>query len=412
MDVVDRFFSVLVHGLPHPRWLHHTLFGRRCPGHVAKAVVLTEVLTIVSLFALTRLEAIPRSIPFIHGLLLAFGLLAARIVFRLVKQDRPAGDLVPSQDQEHVIFIGATRLTALFIQILEVCSPKTKVIGVLDAGSNAGGQSISSTRVIGSPEQLEILVEEFMEHGVRTDRVLVGCPLTSMPSETLKEIEAACNRREIDLAYIPELIGVVNSIGSEVFDEVARDDVVIPVYFQVKRFVEPIIALTLLVLALPLFLLVALLVFLNLGRPLFFWQRRLGRRGQPFLIHKFRTMKPIVDNSGNSIVDQHRGSWIGDLLRRTHLDELPQLLNVIVGDMSLIGPRPLLPHDQPSRPRPSSHGQARNYGLGSGERRQKLEPHRERRSRRMVCAQGLVWTRYQNSSNDLGHCILAPCEPA
>jgi lipopolysaccharide/colanic/teichoic acid biosynthesis glycosyltransferase len=108
------------------------------------------------------------------------------------------------------------------------------------------------------------------------------------------------------------------------------------------------LGLLLTIILLPVFLMIAVIVLLDVGSPIFFWQRRVGIHGQGFHIHKFRTLKPAYDDQRRPFSTADRASWVGTLLRKFRLDELPQLLNVLVGDMSLIGPRPLLPHDQPS----------------------------------------------------------------
>ena len=92
----------------------------------------------------------------------------------------------------------------------------------------------------------------------------------------------------------------------------------------------------------PLLCLLALVVWLSEGKPVFFRQTRPGKDGRPFIIYKFRTMKDRRDQEGGFLLDEKRLTPVGKILRSTSLDELPELLNVLKGEMSIVGPRPLL----------------------------------------------------------------------
>jgi lipopolysaccharide/colanic/teichoic acid biosynthesis glycosyltransferase len=110
-----------------------------------------------------------------------------------------------------------------------------------------------------------------------------------------------------------------------------------------KRLIDFIGAISGLLILSPLFIIVTIgLFFANDGKP-FFLQVRPGKNGRLFKIIKFKTMNDKQDSTGNLLSDEHRLTKIGKFVRKTSLDEIPQLVNVIKGDMSLIGPRPLLP---------------------------------------------------------------------
>ena len=111
---------------------------------------------------------------------------------------------------------------------------------------------------------------------------------------------------------------------------------------MLKRLLDIIIASIALILLAPLYAFVAYKVKKNLGSPVLFRQVRPGLHGKPFEMIKFRTMKDAVDANGQPLPDSERLTAFGKMLRSTSLDEMPELSNVIKGDMSIVGPRPLL----------------------------------------------------------------------
>ncbi|MDN5695874.1 sugar transferase [Acinetobacter guillouiae] len=112
---------------------------------------------------------------------------------------------------------------------------------------------------------------------------------------------------------------------------------------MLKRIIDFSIALLALFLLSPIFLIVAYKVRRNLGSPIFFYQKRPGLHGKLFRMIKFRSMKDACDQDGKLLPDDQRITSFGQKLRSTSLDEMPQLINVLKGDMSIVGPRPQLP---------------------------------------------------------------------
>ncbi|ANF82898.1 sugar transferase [Acinetobacter sp. NCu2D-2] len=111
---------------------------------------------------------------------------------------------------------------------------------------------------------------------------------------------------------------------------------------MIKRILDITIASTALILLSPVYFIVAHKVKKNLGSPVLFRQVRPGLNGKPFEMIKFRTMKDALDAEGNPLPDSERLTPFGKMLRATSLDEMPEMWNVIKGDMSIVGPRPLL----------------------------------------------------------------------
>lgn len=114
--------------------------------------------------------------------------------------------------------------------------------------------------------------------------------------------------------------------------------------FLKKRVLDIVFSIVALVIFSPILILVSIFVRYNFGSPIIFKQQRPGKDGKPFWIMKFRTMTNDRDNEGELLADEHRITPFGTFLRSTSLDELPELFNVLRGDMSVVGPRPLMMH--------------------------------------------------------------------
>ena len=175
---------------------------------VLKAVLTAELLTFVVLFSFTRLEGIPRPTPLIHALLLAFCLIAARAINSSLVHREPTNRRAKHDAIENVLVIGMTRLSALYIELLETCcADQRRVIGVLDDRPEYVRRSIAHTSVIGPPQQLGPLIDEFEVHGIRTHRVIISDEKL-LPQEAIEEIRQICARRSISVDFIPDLIGL------------------------------------------------------------------------------------------------------------------------------------------------------------------------------------------------------------
>ena len=219
---------------------------------------------------------------------------------------------------------------------------RCRVLGFLAFGDNPGGV----VRRLGVIEDLEAICRT-----EPLDEVLVALTLAQLGA--LPEIKRALARVSVPSRLVCDFLREVSPSGAvfEFFGTSVVDLHHSPadsiVYALLKRSFDLVLASALLVLLLPLMALIALLIKLTSPGPVLFSQRRVGLHGRIFDIHKFRTMRAETQETSDVIwttADDDRRTTFGTFLRQSNLDELPQLWNVLRGDMSLVGPRPERPH--------------------------------------------------------------------
>jgi lipopolysaccharide/colanic/teichoic acid biosynthesis glycosyltransferase len=350
---------------------------------ILTAVTVALLLAVFISFIASRLEGVPRSIPVIQWFLLVSAMVGTRMGVRLWKeQTRHDRVAQPHADVEHVLVVGVSHLTELFLEsVAEYASKKVEIVGILSEQPELHGRLLRFHKVLGTPDELPQVMAELEVHGVVLERVVVMQPfehLSRRASEALLAVEKASS---VKVDWIAELLGLTVGRGSN--DDSIKALQGSPLqrspseeksqgsslsYRFLKRATDVLGTIVLSVLLLPLIVTVAVLVALDVGFPVVFWQKRPGRFGRPFKLFKFCTMRAAHDGEGRRIADEKRSSVVGRFLRRTRIDEIPQLYNILVGEMSFVGPRPLLRVDQPIEMsarllvRPGLTGLAQVYG--------------------------------------------------
>src|SRR5215831_12102486 len=249
---------------------------------LAEAVLLAELMICGVMFTLTRFDGIPRSMPLIHGVLLLAGLVSARLCVRIAVGGR---DQLPNHQgrRERIVLIGANRFGSSFIQLLQAYAPQNQpVIAVLDDDPKMIGRAVGGVQVIGTPHELDTVITEFAIHGVTTDRIVVAGETDFLSPAVLGEIERICQKRQIELCFLPRMMGLTEWSAPDpvATPEITQEGVPerLPFYFRVKRLIDVIASLILIVALAPLMFVAALLVLLDVGAPTLFWQERLGWR--------------------------------------------------------------------------------------------------------------------------------------
>jgi lipopolysaccharide/colanic/teichoic acid biosynthesis glycosyltransferase len=322
------------------------------------AAIVVVVLSAVAIgFLVNRLEGVARSLPLIQALLIILFLIGARLIKRTSHDRRVRPAPAPADRIETVLVIGLNKLAEFYLQCIAEFHSNVRIAGVLGEGGRVG-RFMHEHPVLGEAEQVVSTLRRLETHGVFVDCILVTLARNDLSLAVRNALSQIQKTTTIRLEYLTERMGIQSpppAIRAESSPEAPVNSRVAAVnlalgevsYHQVKRAIDVVASAVAVILLTPVFLLVGLLVAADVGLPIVFWQQRPGLGGRPFRLYKFRTMGDAHDADGRQKSEGERVSAVGDLLRRTRLDELPQLLNILKGDMSFVGPRPLLPVDQP-----------------------------------------------------------------
>jgi lipopolysaccharide/colanic/teichoic acid biosynthesis glycosyltransferase len=324
-----------------------------------KACALIVALSAVATFVLARLDDAPRSIPILQFMVMASGLLGMRILLRLwnAKWDSQRPD--PSAKVEHVLLLQASRLAWFFTKMVEELAPgRYQIVAILDEEPKLKNRSLNGYPIIGTPNELEKVLADYATHGVHVDKVVLAAQADELTLGTWNEVWRVCQANNIGFEVLPERLMSKDAVPCEEITVappppletvmVGKVDLRLDrSFWKVKRVADVAIAAIVAILICPMTAALCALVILDVGIPVVFWQRRVGRSGAPIHLYKFRTLQTLFDRQTKERREVQRSSPIGRFLQKTRLDELPQLWNIFSGDMSLVGPRPLLPVDQP-----------------------------------------------------------------
>jgi lipopolysaccharide/colanic/teichoic acid biosynthesis glycosyltransferase len=254
------------------------------------------------------------------------------------------------------------------MSVKEFAVQQIQVVGILAEEASMRGRAIQQKPVLGTVEELQDILRSLDVHGVTVDRIVVTSAAGRLASSTLESLSQVEKSSNIIVQFLWERLGfgvVAESpshLSGQEQNSISRQSAAVArlesaidqdhadsraqSFWLSKRIVDVFSALSLMFVLTPVLALVTFIVALDVGFPVIFWQQRPGLHRRPFRLYKFRTMRAPHDKQGRRILDDQRSSVVGQILRRTRLDELPQLYNVLIGDMALIGPRPLLPRDQ------------------------------------------------------------------
>jgi lipopolysaccharide/colanic/teichoic acid biosynthesis glycosyltransferase len=327
---------------------------------ICKAVLVGVLTGVVLLFSFYRLDEIPRSIPLLHIIILTGLLVGWRVAFPWLKASRvERGTGQGTVTEDNVLLVGANQMALLYIRMLAALEGhRPRIIGLLDDNVSMHGRTVAGYPVVAGTDKLAQVAGEYATHGVKISRIVMMITGEAESHALAERLAPVCSRLGLRLDLWADRLREFQTNEAELAPQAAPAPKVLgefevpnPGYWAFRRVVDVVASAAALFLVAPVMLAVAIVVALDVGVPVIFWQERIGQYGRPVRVFKFRTLRLPLGKGNRRLTDEERLSSVGRFLRATRLDELPQLINIFAGDMTIIGPRPLLPIDQPRNDR-------------------------------------------------------------
>ena len=310
-------------------------------GKVVKAVIVS-VIVLMALTFFIRDFSFSRTFLVMAGFFLALGISLARFILGIcvMQIDRSRGSL------RNILIVGCNENAKRLVRFYRA-NPRfsTRVSGFLD-NAQAVDSLVEGAPVLGRIDE----IGEYIKFHREVHEIVLA--EQGMSAESVLKIIYECEKEMITFRWIADIFGLIASkmnvsylAGTPLlsFTDSPLGDWENRLF---KRSADLIISLMTLVLVSPLFLLIALLIKKDSPGPIFYKQQRVGQDGHRFFLYKFRTMMVGAEQETGPVwakANDSRRTWAGTFLRKNNLDELPQLVNVLKGDMSLVGPRPERP---------------------------------------------------------------------
>lgn len=277
----------------------------------------------------------------LYGTVFSIGLLAvARTIHAQVQWQAQAHGV----GDDRILIIGAGEIgQMIYRKIIQNPQLGYQVIGFVDHEKSYRAQAVAESPMLGTLLDIPQIIDKYV-----VDEVIIGLPESN--HQEIVNIISLCEREKVGIRVFPDVFQIMASevgigdLGGLPLLTI-RDVALQGWKLTLKRSMDVLLSIIALILISPILLLTAILIKLDSSGPVFFTQERMGLDARPFKILKFRSMRQDAEAQGPgwTVEDDPRRTKLGTLLRRFSIDELPQLVNVLIGDMSLVGPRPERP---------------------------------------------------------------------